>query len=48
VIELADRGVAEALEQNAGLGLGLNVRAGEITHPGVAEALAAPSLSTSR
>jgi alanine dehydrogenase len=48
VIELADKGVVEALEQNAGLRLGLNVRAGEVTHPAVAEALAAPSLSTSR
>jgi alanine dehydrogenase len=42
VIELADKGVEEALEGDPGLRLGLNVRAGEITHPAVAEALAAP------
>jgi alanine dehydrogenase len=48
VMELADKGVDGALEQNAGLRMGLNVQAGEITHPAVAEALAAPPLSTSR
>jgi alanine dehydrogenase len=48
VIELADKGVDGALEQNAGLRMGLNVKAGEITHPAVAEALAAPPLATSR
>ncbi len=37
VIELAERGVEEALERNPGLRMGLNVRAGEITHPAVAE-----------
>jgi alanine dehydrogenase len=47
VIELAEKGVEEALDQSAGLRLGLNVRAGEITHPAVAEALAAPPLGTS-
>jgi alanine dehydrogenase len=48
VIELADRGVEEALEADSGLRMGLNVRGGEITHPAVAEALAAPPLTTSR
>src|SRR4029077_3354489 len=38
-IELAESGVDAALERNAGLRLGLNVRDGEITHPAVAEAL---------
>jgi len=45
VIELADHGVAEALERNSGLRLGLNVQAGEITHQAVAEALAVPASS---
>jgi alanine dehydrogenase len=39
LIELADLGPDEALERNQGLRKGLNVRAGEITHPAVAEAL---------
>ncbi len=39
VIELAEHGVDAALEQNPGLHMGLNVRAGEIIHPAVAEAL---------
>jgi alanine dehydrogenase len=39
VIEIAERGVEEALEHNHGLRGGLNVRGGEITHPAVAEAL---------
>jgi alanine dehydrogenase len=39
VIELAERGVEEALERSAGLRGGLNVRDGQITHPAVAEAL---------
>jgi alanine dehydrogenase len=43
VIELADHGVAEALERNPGLRLGLNVQHGEITHLAVAEALAVPA-----
>jgi alanine dehydrogenase len=43
VIELAERGVEEALEANAGLRAGLNVKAGEITHPAVAEALELPA-----
>ena len=39
VIELAEHGVDEALERNASLRSGLNVRNGEITHPAVADAL---------
>src|SRR5947209_12485813 len=39
VIDLAERGVDEALAASAGLRAGLNVHAGEITHPAVAEAL---------
>jgi len=39
VIELADLGVDGALERSPGLRMGLNVRAGQITHPAVAEAL---------
>jgi alanine dehydrogenase len=39
VIELAEYGVDEALARNDALRHGLNVRAGEITHPAVAEAL---------
>ncbi len=39
VLELAERGVEQALENNAGLRGGLNVQGGEITHPAVAEAL---------
>jgi alanine dehydrogenase len=43
VIDLAQRGVDEALEASAGLRAGLNVRGGEITHPAVAEALGLPA-----
>jgi alanine dehydrogenase len=39
VLELADAGVEEALEQSEQLRHGLNVQAGEITHPAVAQAL---------
>jgi alanine dehydrogenase len=39
VIELAERGVQDALETVPGLRGGLNVQAGEITHPAVAQAL---------
>jgi alanine dehydrogenase len=46
VIELAQRGVEDALDTDPGLRMGLNVRAGEITHPAVAQALAAPLGST--
>jgi len=41
-IALADQGVAEALEHDAGLRLGLNVQDGAIMHPAVAAALATP------
>jgi alanine dehydrogenase len=36
-IELADRGVAEAIRRDPGLRLGVNVAAGKVTHPAVAE-----------
>ena len=39
VIELAERGVEAALAASPGLRSGLNVRAGEITYPAVAEAM---------
>jgi alanine dehydrogenase len=42
VIDLAERGVDEALAGNPGLRKGLNVREGEIMHPAVAEALELP------
>jgi alanine dehydrogenase len=45
VIELAERGVEAALDANEGLRAGLNVKAGEITHPAVAEALELPAAS---
>jgi alanine dehydrogenase len=40
VLALAEHGPEEAMAEDPGLGLGLNVRAGEITHPAVIEALA--------
>ncbi|MEA2313685.1 MAG: alanine dehydrogenase [Solirubrobacteraceae bacterium] len=40
LIKLADLGVEEALELDPGLRMGVNVKAGEITHPAVAAALA--------
>jgi len=43
VIELAERGVEEALRENEGLRKGLNVSEGEIMHPAVAEALELPA-----
>jgi alanine dehydrogenase len=44
VIELAERGVGEALHRNPGLAKGLNVQHGEITHPAVADALGVAQL----
>jgi alanine dehydrogenase len=44
VMELADYGVEEALQRNEALRQGLNVRAGQITHPAVAEALGVPAV----
>jgi alanine dehydrogenase len=38
---LADHGVAEAIRRDPGLRLGVNVAAGEVTHPAVAEAVGA-------
>ena len=43
VLDLAELGVEEAFERNPGLRLGLNVQAGEIIHPAVAEALGVPA-----
>jgi len=43
VLDLADRGVEDALASSPGLRLGLNVKDGEITHPAVAEALGLPA-----
>jgi alanine dehydrogenase len=48
VIELAERGVGEALERNPDLRMGCNVQAGEITHPAVAQALGAPPIGIPR
>ncbi len=36
LLELADKGVAEAARDNAGLKLGINVAHGQVTHPAVA------------
>jgi alanine dehydrogenase len=41
VLALADLGVAEALRRDPGLRLGVNVAAGQVTHPAVAEAVGA-------
>jgi alanine dehydrogenase len=41
VLALADVGVAEALRRDPGLQLGVNVAAGHVTHPAVAEAVGA-------
>jgi alanine dehydrogenase len=46
VIELAEMGVEEALEQSAVLRSGLNVHHGQITHPAVAEALGLAQLAS--
>jgi alanine dehydrogenase len=40
-IALADRGVSEAIRRDPGLRLGVNVAAGEVTHPAVAEGVGA-------
>jgi alanine dehydrogenase len=37
-IALADKGVAEAIKRDPGLRPGVNVAAGEVTHPAVADA----------
>ena len=41
-LELANRGLARALEQNESLRKGLNTHAGKVTHKAVAEALSLP------
>ncbi len=43
VMDIAERGVEEALEASAELRSGLNVKGGEITHAAVAEALGMPA-----
>jgi alanine dehydrogenase len=43
VIELAEKGIEEALESSPGLRSGVNVRDGEIMHPAVADALGLPA-----
>jgi alanine dehydrogenase len=43
VLDIAERGVREALDASPGLRMGLNVDRGEITHPAVAEALELPA-----
>jgi alanine dehydrogenase len=40
VLALADHGVAEAARRDPGLRLGINIAAGTVTHPAVAEAVA--------
>jgi len=47
VIDLAERGVGGAFEHDPGLRMGLNVSAGEITHPAVADALGVTATSLS-
>ena len=46
VLALAEHGVGDALERDPGLRMGLNVRAGEITYPAVAEALGLAASAT--
>lgn len=41
VLALADHGIAEAARRDSGLGIGVNVAGGEVTHPAVAEAVGA-------
>ena len=41
VLALADHGIAGAIEQDPGLRPGINVAAGQVTHPAVAEAVGA-------
>jgi alanine dehydrogenase len=48
VMALAEHGVEQALARDPGLRLGLNVAAGEIIHPAVAEALGAPRGASAR
>jgi alanine dehydrogenase len=46
VLALADRGAQAAMADDPGLSMGLNVRAGEITHPAVLHALASSEAET--
>jgi alanine dehydrogenase len=42
VVHLASVGVAAAIAENPGLRLGVNVAGGQVTYPGVAEAVGVP------
>ena len=42
VLALADKGIARALTEDAHLRAGLNIHAGQVTHPEVARALGKP------
>ncbi|MGI8460771.1 MAG: alanine dehydrogenase [Solirubrobacterales bacterium] len=45
VVALAEHGVAGAIEADPGLGLGVNVANGKVTHPAVAEGVGSESVS---
>jgi alanine dehydrogenase len=48
VLALADHGVREAVRRDAGLRCGVNVAAGQVTHPGVAEGVGADHVPVAR
>jgi len=48
ILELADKGWRQAMRDDPALARGLNVHAGKVTHPGVAEAHGLPLAGTSR
>ena len=48
VISLAEHGVREAVPQDPGLRLGVNVVDGRVTHPAVAEAVGAEYVDVER
>jgi alanine dehydrogenase len=48
VLALADHGVREAVRRDAGLRRGVNVAAGQVTHPGVAEGVGADPVPVER
>jgi alanine dehydrogenase len=45
VVHLATAGVEEAISNNPGLKLGVNVAGGQVTYPPVAEAVGVPAVS---
>ena len=47
-LEIAEKGLARACAENAHLARGLNIHAGQVTHPAVAEALGLQHLSVER